>query len=110
MSEMRPAIIKLHEKGYSVRKIEEMLDVPRSTVQDHIKRFEETGSNKDRKGRGRKRTARSKKNVQRAKGMLKRNKTTKANSSRKLAKKLGVSQTSAIDLGTSSISSIFLIE
>jgi len=50
MSEMRPAIIKLHEKGYSVRKIEEMLDVPRSTVQDHIKRFEETRSNKDRKG------------------------------------------------------------
>uniref|UniRef100_A0A914DIX4 Uncharacterized protein n=1 Tax=Acrobeloides nanus TaxID=290746 RepID=A0A914DIX4_9BILA len=98
MSEMRPAIIKLHEKGYSVRKIEEMLDVPRSTVQDHIKRFEETRSNKDRKGRGRKRTARSKKNVQRAKGMLKRNKTTKANSSRKLAKKLSVSQTSAMEI------------
>ena len=29
MTEMRPAIIKLHEKGKSVREIEELLDVPK---------------------------------------------------------------------------------
>ena len=52
MTEMRPAIIKLHEKGKSVREIEELLDVPKSTVQYHIKRYEETGSHKNKpKGR-----------------------------------------------------------
>ena len=48
MTEMRPAIIKLHEKGKSVREIEELLDVPKSTVQYHIKRYEETGSHKNK--------------------------------------------------------------
>ena len=67
---MRPAIIKLHEKGYSTREIEQLLDVSQSSVTRHIKRFEETGSHKDRNGKGRKKTARSKKNIQRAKGMI----------------------------------------
>ena len=44
MSEMRPAIIKLHEKGYSTREIEQLLDVSQSSVTRHIKRFEETRS------------------------------------------------------------------
>uniref|UniRef100_A0A914DBC3 Uncharacterized protein n=1 Tax=Acrobeloides nanus TaxID=290746 RepID=A0A914DBC3_9BILA len=95
MAEMRPAIIKLHEKGYSTREIEQLLDVSQSSVSRHIKRYEETGNHKDREGRGRKKTARSKRNIQRAKGMIQRNSTTKANSSRKLAKKLDVSEASA---------------
>ena len=41
---MRPAIIKLHEKGYSTREIEQLLDVSQSSVSRHIKRYEETGS------------------------------------------------------------------
>uniref|UniRef100_A0A914DWB4 DDHD domain-containing protein n=1 Tax=Acrobeloides nanus TaxID=290746 RepID=A0A914DWB4_9BILA len=53
-----------------------------------IKRFEENGSNDDRPGRGRKKTARSKRNILRTNGMIYRNPTTKANSTRKLAKKL----------------------
>uniref|UniRef100_A0A914DF28 BZIP domain-containing protein n=1 Tax=Acrobeloides nanus TaxID=290746 RepID=A0A914DF28_9BILA len=57
-----------------------------------IKRFEETGSNDDRTGRGRKKTARSKRNILRAKGMIHQNPTTKANSTRKLARKLEVHQ------------------
>ena len=69
---MRPAIIKLHEKGYSTREIEQ-LDVSQSSVTRHIKRFEETGSHKDRKGRGRKKTTRSEKNIQHSKGMIRRN-------------------------------------
>ena len=92
---MRPALIKLHDKGYSTREIEQLLDVSQSSVSRHIKRYEETGNHKDREGRGRKKTARSKRNIQRAKGMIQRNPTTKANSSRKLAKKLDVSEASA---------------
>ena len=92
---MRPSIIKLHEKGYSIREIEQLLDVSQSSVSRHIKRYEATGNHKDREGRGRKKTARSKRNIQRAKGMIQRNPTTKANSSRKLAKKLDVSEASA---------------
>uniref|UniRef100_A0A914DG67 Uncharacterized protein n=1 Tax=Acrobeloides nanus TaxID=290746 RepID=A0A914DG67_9BILA len=95
MAEMRPAIIKLHEKGYSTREIKHLLDVSQSSVTRHIKRYEETGSHKDRKGRGRKKTATNRRNIQRSKEMIQRNPTTKANSSRKLAKKLGVSQRSA---------------
>ena len=95
MAEMRPAIIKLHEKGYSTREIEQLLDVSKSSVDRHIKRYEETGSHEDRKGRGRKKTARSRKNIQRAKGMIQRNSTSKVNSGRKLGKKLGMSDRSA---------------
>ena len=95
MAEMRPAIIKLHEKGFSTRKIGELLDVPQRTVVDDIKRYKETGSNEDRKGRGRKKEARNRRNVQRGKGMIQRNPTTKENSTRKLAKKLEVSRMTA---------------
>ena len=55
---MRPAIIKLHEKGYSTREIEQLLDVSQSSVSRHIKRYKETGNHKDREERGRKKTAR----------------------------------------------------
>src|SRR4051812_36301150 len=83
MTEMRPAIIKLHEKGVPKREIGRLLDVPEATVRVHIKRYEETGSHHNKpKGN----TARNRINIQRAKGMIKRNPTSKANSSRKLAK------------------------
>src|SRR6185437_7079553 len=95
MAEMHPAIIKLHEKGYSTREIEQLLDVSKSSVDRHIKRYEETGSDEDRKGRGRKKTARSRKNIQRAKGMIQRSSTSKVNSGRKLGKKLGMLDRSA---------------
>lgn len=97
-SEFRPAIIRMHENGKSMNQIAKDLGISRCAVQKAVKRFEETGSNKDRPGRGRKKTARSKKNIQRAKGMIKRNPKTKANSTRKLAKKLGVTQTQALQI------------
>uniref|UniRef100_A0A914EJC5 Uncharacterized protein n=1 Tax=Acrobeloides nanus TaxID=290746 RepID=A0A914EJC5_9BILA len=95
MAEMRLAIIKLHEKGYSTREIEQLLDVSKSSVGRHIKRYDETGNHEDRKGRGRKKTARSRKNIERAKGMIQRNSTSKVNSGRKLGKKLGMSDRSS---------------
>ena len=69
-SEFRPAIIWMHEKGESKKKIAELLGISRHAVRDAIKRFEETGSNANRK---REKTARSKKNILRAKTMNKRN-------------------------------------
>ena len=96
MVEMRPASIKLHEKGKSEREIADLLDVPKTTVHRHIERFLETGSHKNRPKGKPIATARNQRNIQRAKGMIKRNPTTRANSSRKLAKKLGVSQFSAL--------------
>ena len=95
MKELRPAIIHLHERGLTAREIARRLDIPRKTVDYAIQRFKETGSNENRKGQGLKKTARNAKNVRRAKGMLQRNPTTKANSSRKLATKLQISPMSA---------------
>jgi DNA-binding transcriptional regulator YhcF (GntR family) len=85
MNELRPAIIRAHENGKGVREIARFLDIEPSTVSRTIKRFEETGSNENRK---REKTARSRRNIQRTKGMIKRNPSTKVNSTRKLAKKL----------------------
>lgn len=93
--DLRPAIIRAHEQGRGVREIAEFLSITPMMVSRAIKRFEETGSNDDRPGRGRKKTARSKRNILRAKEMIHRNPTTKANSTRKLAKKLDVHQKQA---------------
>ena len=95
LKNLRDAIIRAHERGKKQVEIAEFLGISTSTVNDAIKRYKETGNNEDRKGRGRKKTARSRKNVQCAKGMIKRNPTTRANSTRKLAKKLDVSEASA---------------
>ena len=82
MNELRPAIIRAHENGKEYVKF---LDIEPSTVSRKIKRFEETGSNENRK---REKTARSRRNIEHTKGMIKRNPSTKVNSTRKLAKKL----------------------
>ena len=44
MKELRPAIIRAHEKGKGVREIARFLDIEPSTVSRTIKRFEETGN------------------------------------------------------------------
>uniref|UniRef100_A0A914DYX7 Uncharacterized protein n=1 Tax=Acrobeloides nanus TaxID=290746 RepID=A0A914DYX7_9BILA len=92
LQNLREAIIIAHNRGKKQAEIAYFLDISQGAVSKTIKRFEETGSNVNRK---REKTARSKKNILRAKGMIKRNPNTKANSTRKLAKKLRVSQESA---------------
>ena len=72
--DLRPAIIRAHEKGKGVREIARFLNISPATVSRAIKRFEETGSNKDRE---RVKTARNRRNIQRAKAMISRNPTTK---------------------------------
>ena len=86
MKELCAAILRMHSFGDSLGKIAKDLRIPKATVQKAIER----GTIEDRMGRGRKKTARSKKNIRRAKQMIQRNPTTKANSARKLAKKLGI--------------------
>ena len=86
MKELRAAILRMRSFGDSLEKIAKDLRIPKATVQKAIER----GTIEDRPGRGRKKTARSKKNIRRAKQMIQRNPTTKANSARKLAKKLGI--------------------
>lgn len=94
-SEFRPAIIRMLERGKGVREIARDLGISPGTVTKAKQRFQETGSNKDRpKGRPEK-TARSQQNIRRVKAMIQRNPTTKANSTRKLAKKLGIGNKSA---------------
>uniref|UniRef100_A0A914EMM5 Transposase n=1 Tax=Acrobeloides nanus TaxID=290746 RepID=A0A914EMM5_9BILA len=77
--------------GDSMGKIAKDLRISKATVQTAIER----GTIEDRPGRGRKKTARSQQNIRRAKAMIQRNPTTKANSYRKLAKKLEISHVQA---------------
>jgi IS30 family transposase len=46
MKDLRPAIIRAHEKGKGVREIARFLDIEPSTVSRAIKRFEETVATK----------------------------------------------------------------
>jgi predicted XRE-type DNA-binding protein len=76
------------------RKIGELLDVPKSTVHNTIARFKETGTDERKPGSGRPRTARTLANKQKIKAKIKRNPNSRKNSSRKMAKALGISATS----------------
>ena len=82
MKELRPAIIRMHQRGIPKREISR-LDIPLTTVFKDIKRYEETGTNEDRPRRGRRRTSRTPANRRRARGMISRNPTTKRNSKAK---------------------------
>ena len=67
MAEFRPAIVKLYEKGKSIREISALLDVLYTTVQKHLKIWEETSSNANRHRSGRPRASRTPQNVQKIK-------------------------------------------
>ncbi|EYC23001.1 hypothetical protein Y032_0016g3066 [Ancylostoma ceylanicum] len=54
---MRAAIIRMHQDERSTAQIVKMLSVPRTTVQDTVRRFREHGSIEDRKNSGRLTTA-----------------------------------------------------
>ena len=90
LKNLREAIIRAHNRGKGQREIADFFGISPGTVNKAIKRFEETGSYEDRSGRGPKKTARSQESVQRALEMLQQDRSTKTNSTRKLAKKLGV--------------------
>ncbi|XP_042861277.1 uncharacterized protein LOC122246649 [Penaeus japonicus] len=52
--EDRMRVVVLHEEGYSCNKIAQKLNIARSTAQQIVKKHQETGTVKDREGRGRK--------------------------------------------------------
>ena len=71
MAEFRPAIVKMYEKGKSIREISALFDVPYTTAQNALRICEETGSNADRHRSGRPRISRNPKNVQKTKSRIK---------------------------------------
>src|SRR3954466_2520024 len=92
MKEFRAAIIRMHERGTGNSEIGRLLGKHEATVRKAIKRFEETGSNNDRQGRGRKRTARTPENIRKIKAKIKRNPSSRKNYKRKLVKAYGISK------------------
>jgi transposase len=91
LSELRGGIIRLFEQGKSGYKIARLLKTPYSTVKKAIKRFRETGGNNDRPRSGRPRIARTPDNRQKIKARIKRNRSSRKNSTRKMGKALGIS-------------------
>jgi transposase len=91
MKEFRPATIRMHENGYSVKEIAEISQY--STVHDDIKRFEETGLNAER-GKTSKARTEENRNVAR---LIQKDPSSKVNSSRKLAKKWNFSSICSSD-------------
>jgi Homeodomain-like domain len=102
IKDLRAAFVYLvKDQGKSRREVAEFFGVRPNTVCDAVKRFESTGGNKNRSGQGRKRTATDTAHREEVVTMLQANSHTKrrrgvvGSSSRKLARRLGVSETSA---------------
>lgn len=97
----RPAAYYLVKvKGLTQSKVAQLFGVSQPKISGIVTRFNQTGTHKDRQGRGRKKTARSEQKVQEAREHLQQNNQTKlrngvtGNSSRKLAAKIGISDRS----------------
>uniref|UniRef100_A0A914DS67 Paired domain-containing protein n=1 Tax=Acrobeloides nanus TaxID=290746 RepID=A0A914DS67_9BILA len=80
----------MFQNGLSKHKISKLLSTPRTTVIDAINRYQETGSNQDKPGRGRKKTATTPESKRKVKARILHNPTSQVNSSRKIAKALGI--------------------
>ena len=102
VDQLRPAFVFLvKEKGMSREGVASLFGVDRHTVGDAVARFDETGDNKNRGGQGRRRTTTDDEHVEEARHHLEENpRTTRrrgitGNSVRKVARKVGISRTSA---------------
>ncbi|EYC16835.1 hypothetical protein Y032_0032g2522 [Ancylostoma ceylanicum] len=84
------AIIRMAESGNGVMEISRLLNIPHSTVSKALKRFRGRRTKEDRSGRGRSRTANTTGNQKKVLGRLERNPRTKKNSTRKMAKAIGI--------------------
>jgi transposase len=102
MAEFRAGIIRLFEQGKSGYSIAKDMKLSYDTVKAVIRRFRETGSYDDRPRSGRPRTARTPANKRKIKGRIQRNPSSRKNSTRKMAKAIGV--------GQSSVMRIFFVE
>src|SRR5258706_8969734 len=91
MKELRSAVFRLFQEGMKRRAISRLLKVPESMVRRDIKRFQETNSHEDRRGRGRKKNVNIAANRQKIKSRLQRNPRW---STRKLGKETKISRRS----------------
>ena len=96
IDQLRPAFVFLAAKGKSHRQIATFFDIDRGTVSRAIKRFEETGSHRNRTGQGRKRTSTGEVKKMEVEAALERNNRTRrkdgipASSTRKLGRRIGI--------------------
>jgi transposase len=94
-AELRPAFVYLNkQRGKKFTEIAALFGVHRTTVSDAIRRFDETSSNKNRPGSGRKRTATGEIKRQEVAEAITQNPSTKVNSTRKLARRFRISNAS----------------
>lgn len=94
-ADLRPAFVWLHQKkNKTFKEIADIFGVTRQMVSNAVKRFNETNSNKNRKGSGRQKTATSNANIQVVANLIAQNPSTKVNSARKLARRLRTSRRS----------------
>lgn len=91
MNSNRDVIVRLFQEGRKQSDIARSLNLSRQLVSKAIKRYKETGSNKDRPGKGRKRNINITKIQRKIKSRIQRNPRT---STRKLAKSTGISKSS----------------
>src|SRR5277367_4215452 len=77
MSYLRAGILRLFESGKRVSDISRLSDIPKQTVSYVVKRFRETGSNKDRQRSCHPKTATTTPNCGKIRGRVKRNPQTK---------------------------------
>lgn len=95
VKELRPAIVWLSKMGKHQADIATLFEIPHQTVSRDIRRYEETGTFGDRPRSGRPRTATDAAHEEAMETLLAESPQTSANSSRKLAKKIGTSNQSA---------------
>ena len=69
----RDAIIELYCVGMPIPKIIKQLKVPKSTIYDAVKRYQDLGNTKDRPKSGRPCTARTKANIKAVRERVRRN-------------------------------------
>jgi transposase len=98
---LHPAFVYLVKvKGKSRKEVAKFFGIRKATVVEALKRHDETGSNRNRVGQGRKRTASDQSHVDEVRQLLSQNNRTRrkqgvpGSSSRKLAPRIGVSRTS----------------
>jgi transposase len=92
--ELRAAFVYLKQKGKRIGAIANLFDVQPRTVSNAVKRFEDTSSNKNRKGQGRRRSARDEENAGAAAIAIALDPSTKKHSTRRLARMMSISRKS----------------
>jgi transposase len=90
-NELSPAFCWLVKKGKTRQEVAEFFGVSRHAVGNAVKRFEEQGHHGNRSGQGRSRSSTTKEKVAEMEALLKVDPHTRMSSSRKLARRMGVS-------------------